>query len=380
MMRRGLLTLFFVAVLTVCGCENRKQKPDSTKGRVTGIVLCADTGKPARFAMVTLIAMPSRNTTLEQGDPFASVGSTRTDLDGRFILEAVPPGQYYATATIDGYQDPERGLDLARLEAKANDAERAADAIEQWKDYLVPVKTSVHRTSEISISIERASEIGGTVLYDDGSPAIGAHFVLSRKTQSGSWSNIGVSLLGAWQLPSVSDSHGRFTVSGIPAGEYRVCALLPTASQENTLPICLGNVLRPKDSSSVRVAAGEQLSSLEIVVPLTGLRTVSGSVTAASDGHAIRHGTVQLLYTDDRESMRTASLDADGQFSFEFVPEGHYLLRISGANDATDDESGGTNSAASVPRYGDRELSLQVAGDIDNADAVLNRTPNKPRP
>ncbi len=380
MMRRRLLAALFVVVLTLCGCENRKQKPDSTKGRVTGIVLCADTGKPARFSVVTLIAVPSRDTTLEQGDPFASVGSTRTDLDGRFVLEAVPPGQYYATATIDGYQDPERGLDLTRLEAKANDAERAADAIAQWKEYLVPVKVSVHRTSEISIIIERASEIGGTVLYDDGSPAIGAHFVLSRKSQGGSWSNIGVSLLSAWQLPSVSDSHGRFTVSGIPAGEYRVCALLPTASQDNTLYVCLGNVLRPKDSSSVKVAAGEQLSSLEIVVPLSGLRTVSGSVTAATDGHAILHGTVQLLYTDDRESMRTASLDQDGQFSFEFVPEGTYLLRVSGANDARADESGGTNSAVSISLYGDKEFPLQVSGDIDNADAVLNRAPHKPRP
>lgn len=380
MMRRRMVATLFVVVLAVCGCENHKQKPDSTKGRVTGIVLCADTGKPARFAMVTLIAKPDRNTTLDQGDPFASVGSTRTDLDGKFIFEAVPPGQYFATSTLDGYQDPERGLDFARLEAKANDAERAADAIAQWKDFLVPVKVAVHRTSEISISIERASEIGGTVLYDDGSPAIDVHFLLSRKTQSGSWSNIGISLLGGWELPSTSDSHGRFAISSLPEGEYRVCALLPAASQDNTLSVCLGNVLRLKDSSSVKVATGEQLTSLEIVVPLSGLRTVSGSVTAVTDGHAIPHGTVQLLYADDRESMRTAPLDEDGQFSFEFVPEGHYLLRVSGASDGKDDQSGDANSAAPIQRYADKELPLQVAGEIDNADAVLNPVPNKPQP
>ena len=310
-----LLSLFAVVLLVLCGCENRKQKPDSTKGRVTGTVLCADTGKPARFAYVTLIPTPAQETKPD-AEPLAAVGSTHTDLDGRFTLEAIPPGQYYATATLDGYQDPARGLDFGRLAAKGNDAERAADAIAQWQNYLVPVKVDAQRTSDVPISLQRAAEIGGTVRYDDGSPAIGAHFRLYRKTASGSWSAIGDSPIGGWELPVVSDSHGRFSVPSLPAGEYRVCALLPTTSQDNTLSVCLGNTLRAKDSSTIQVADGDQVTSVEIVVPLSGLHTVSGIVTSVADGHPIPHGEVQLLYTDDHSTMRTAELDQDGQFSF----------------------------------------------------------------
>jgi hypothetical protein len=279
-------------------------------------------------------------------------------------------------ATLDGYQDPVRGLDFARIAAKANDSDRANDAIAQWQDYLTPVKAIAQRTTDVTVTLQRAAEIDGTVSYDDGAPAIGSHFHLYRKTSTGTWSAIGDSPLAGWELPAACDSHGRFTISSLPAGEYRVCALLPTASEDNTLSVCLGNVLRPRDSSTIKVAAGEQRSALEIVVPLSGLHTVSGSVTAVTDGHVIRHGNAQLLYPDDHTSLRSAALDQDGRFSFEFVPEGNYLLHVSGATDAKDDDPA-TNTA---PRYLDKELPLQVAGDIDNADVVLTPVPAKPRP
>jgi hypothetical protein len=52
-----------------------------------------------------------------------------TDLEGRFRLEAVEPGHYYAFATLEGYLDPMRGLDFARIEALTNDQERNLDVI-----------------------------------------------------------------------------------------------------------------------------------------------------------------------------------------------------------------------------------------------------------
>jgi len=95
------------ASLFACGCDKHSaKKPDATKGAVTGVVICADTGKPARFATVNLVSVPKKDAKTDEQTP--DTEGTTTDLDGRFRLEAVEPGQYLAYATLEGYLDPER--------------------------------------------------------------------------------------------------------------------------------------------------------------------------------------------------------------------------------------------------------------------------------
>ena len=53
---------------------------------------------------------------------------------------------------LEGYLDPMRGLDFARIEALANDQERNLDAINQWKDHLTEVAVHAHRAAEIYAS------------------------------------------------------------------------------------------------------------------------------------------------------------------------------------------------------------------------------------
>src|SRR5208283_2759890 len=105
MARGRWLWIIPLICLFAAGCEKHKpKKPDSSKGTVTGIVLCADTGKPARFATVTLSAAPKKEHAKDgekdqssgDGDPLPDTETAVTDLDGRFTLEAVDPGVYYA--------------------------------------------------------------------------------------------------------------------------------------------------------------------------------------------------------------------------------------------------------------------------------------------
>ena len=83
----------------------------------------------------------------------------------------------------------------------------------------------------------------------------------------------------------------------------------------------------------MKVAAGETAGDTDIEIPLSGLHTVSGTVTALFDGHPIPNGNVRMLYADDREKAREAPLLDDGSFTFEYVPEGKYILQVSGAQD-----------------------------------------------
>ena len=322
------LCIFSVICLLMTGCDAKKaKKPDSTKGTVTGIVLCADTGKPARFATVTLTSFPDKNEKSKDSAPLSALESTVTDLDGRFRIEAVEPGKYYAFATQEGYLDPMRGLDFTRLGEHASDHEYELDAVKQWKDHLVEVTVHVHRAADLSLQMERGAEIGGTVAFDDGSPAIGMHFQLFRKTEKKDWTDVGLRIFGSWALSEMSDSHGRFNLTNLPAGEYKLCALLPLDAQESAPRICLGNTYREKDAKTVKVQAGEVATGADIIIPLSGLHTVAGTVSTLAEGHALKNSSVLLLYADDREKARETKTLDDGSFSFAYVPEGSYILR-----------------------------------------------------
>jgi len=382
-------SILSISCLLMAGCNKyQHKKPDPTKGVVTGTVMCTDTGKPARFATVNLTAALKPGEKSNDDTPMPAAETTVTDLDGRFRMEAVPPGHYYAFATLEGYLDPTLALDPDKLRATSVGAEQRRYSIEQWKDHLTEVTVAVRRVSEISIQIERGAEIAGTVTFDDGTPAIGMHFQVFRKTEKGAWTDVGLSLMDSWTIHALSDGHGRFSITNLPAGEYTVCTLMPADNEPSAPRVCLGNVFRRKNAKTVKVHAGETAGGTDIEIPLTGLHTVSGTVTAVVDGHALGKGTLRLLYADDREKAREVALEEDGSFSFEYVPEGKYILRVEGAQDAEakggdagpGDADAATQKAAPVIRYTDKEMPLTVQEDVvDVSMALVVAPPPKPQ-
>ena len=387
-MARSHWSWLCAAALLVAGCDKRGSKPDPTKGVVAGIVTCADTGKPARFAQVSLTPVPAKNAEPSDAPPLSPVAVIDTGLDGRFRMEAIPPGDYYAFGTLDGYLDPERGIDFGKATAKGTTSEQELDAIEQWKDQLIEVKVAVHRVSEITIELHRAGAIEGTVTYDDSSPAIGMHFQLFRKNAKKEWSAVGLPLLSNWTIESTSDSHGHYAVDDLEPGEYMVCAMMPLDSEDVAPRVCLGNVFRRKKASTVKVNDGETVRGIDIEIPLSGLHTVSGQIEATPDGHAPSQAMVTLLYADDREPARKVTMDKDGSFEFDYVPEDNYILRVSDAQDTADqndssDQGDGQNKRGSVPvthRYPTKEMPLHVQSDMKDLDVPLaNEATAKPQ-
>jgi len=354
-------------VLLLAGCEKRSNKPDPTKGVVSGVVICADTAKPARFATVSLTPIPKIHSEPNDDPPLAPVATIQTGLDGRFRMEAVPAGEYYAFGTLDGYLDPMRGLDFGQISDKGTSMEQELAAVTQWKENLVAVKVAVRRVSEITIELRRAAEIDGSVSFDDGSPAIGMHFQLFRKNPRKEWNPVGIPLFNNWTINSTSDSHGRYAVENLAAGEYVVCTLLPIESEDIAPRVCLGNVLRRKAASSIKVSEGEIAHGADIVIPISGLRTVGGRVEAVEDGHSPAHATVTLLYADDREQARKSAVENDGSFRFEYVPEDGYILRVS---DAKDDAEG----EGKERMYSEKEMPLHVRSDLNYVNILLSRS------
>ena len=108
----ALLPVISIACLCLAGCGGRHppKKPDPTKGTVTGIVICDDTGKPARFATVTLTAAPAKDAKENDGGPLPSLENPDTDLDGRFRMEAVERDAIMPSQPWKGISTPSAAL------------------------------------------------------------------------------------------------------------------------------------------------------------------------------------------------------------------------------------------------------------------------------
>lgn len=367
----------FCLMLYDCGSSSRfaPRKPDPTKGTVTGTVFCADTGKPARFATVELLPSPNGSTT----DAAPAEELTVTDLEGKFKIEAVTPGEYFAYATLDGYLNPVYGVDFDRVNPDADDRQQAADMIEQWREHLTQISVSPRNTTDFTIQIERGAEAAGTVSYDDGSPAIGMRFAMYRKNTQGAWSSVGTHSSSDFSLAEKSDARGRFVITNLPAGEYAVCALLPGDNQPGSPQVCLGNSFRKRTARTVSLSPGETVCGADIFIPLHAIHSVAGSLVQAITNQSPSKARLHLLYADDREEAMAVDMFDDGTFLFPFVPEGSYILQVTDAvYSEMPPEDGPSKATPKQHTLASREMAVPVNGALRDIKVPLAEAPPGP--
>jgi hypothetical protein len=368
--------------------------PPVAPGQVAGRVFCADTGQPGRFAGVQLIAEQQSKTPLI--DP-AALGkdadfgkvlatamtavmkgsnlSTLTGLDGAFSLDKVPPGTYYVVAQLAGYQSPlSQFSQMERM--KADDA--TLKAVESAAEKIV---VQSNQTAHVEISLERGATLSGSVRYDDGSPAPAVTPILLAYGKDGKWKEMGPGSL----LPSVTDDRGHYHFYGMLPGKYAVKAALPTVqalvgmgagslsmqmNMGDALVVYSGGALREKDLKPVEVGSGVDMDGVDVVFPISGLHTISGSVVAKADNHPVDSGTIALTDAETKATLRTATIEQDGSFHLNYVLDGQYVLKVTSAQD-TEKTAGGDSGgdfarmlhSKALKSYGAAELPILVKSD-----------------
>jgi hypothetical protein len=366
---------------------------DTPSGSVVGYVYCADTNAPARFANVVLepesvirasgVDWPPRDAAqTDRGDTTTAISAA---LDGSFRFEGVKPGRYYLIAILPGYIYPLSQFaqdDLQRPTPEVKD--RIAALLEP------AVVVSANHTTAASLRLVRGATISGTVTYDDGNPAIAANLQLLVRQRNSKWgeANLVLAVLRQWGSFAIrTDDRGRFRISGLIPGTYALDVSISTTNMTfskmqlggaslqsssrtgQTLHVYSGNRLNQKEASPIVITASEDRADADIVIPLSHLHTVSGTLIARRDGHALNQGRAILLYRADKSEVQGDWVQADGSFSFSYIPEGEYLLQIRHAADTELREgrsSDGTSVVLPVPvhRYSDFEQPLSVPGDL----------------
>jgi hypothetical protein len=378
----------FLVSAVLAGALIQAQTADSQgAGSVSGHVYCADTNKPARLARVTVEPVDDlRAVQVDASGNFlrrrgaATAVLTETGKDGAYSIDSLPPGQYYIVAELPGYLSPLTEFTSVNMLAPNEQDER------RFREVLQRVIVMSGQTTRMDFRLERGGAIDGRVLYDDGSPVIGAWINVLRRDEKLGWKPLTDIALNRFSSAPMTDDRGHYRVAMLPPGEYLVSveirqegmivsggampALMVPRDSLRSTQIYFGGSTSRDQAKPLTLRHSEELAEANITVAMSKLHLVSGTVVAASDGHPIDRATISLVDTVDGNPVREAPVSGAGRFTMPLVPEGKYLLRVSDAMDGqiqtTPVESGTGTSSQFVPQhvYGNAQQPLVVSGDV----------------
>ena len=366
-MRTRLLVVVLALAILPSPSEAGQQVSPGATGTISGTLSSSDLGRPIRRATVTLTSVSTR------------VGRrTVTDAEGRYIFDAIPPGEYTLSAMKPGYLEMALG------------ARRPGPRV---PGTILKLGAGQKR-DRTNLSLPRGSVIAGNVTDEFGDPAMGVSvralrfgFADGRRTtvQAGN---------------ATTDDLGGYRIPGLMPGEYIVAALprdtvasasaqqdadrarleqvrasgntsarqrepQPPIDPEGYVPSYYGGTAAPSGAVPVRLSVGDQATAIDMQLMAMRTGTVSGVVT--TPGGAPATASVQLLdplLPAPGLAVWFRQAGADGRFSFAGLIPGQYVLRAQATKSAG---AAGDGSYTAV-------LDVQVppGGDVD-ASVTLKR-------
>jgi hypothetical protein len=389
------LPLLFVFVPTLTFAQTPAPiaaRPEPT-GTVTGHVYCSDTNQPARFAHVSLEAIPDPTPQPAPPKDDTKRPSAKTDtsvdteLDGSFRLRNLKPGNYYVVVEKQGYIKPRDMFTAKQMTDKDPQLRALIDAA------LPRVKVEANHTETAEVRLERGAAISGTVLYDDGTPAAELSVRLLHKDPTGKWVPLNNT---SYRTFTTTDDRGQFRIPSLLGDEYLLETDLSLneyktsrstngpggnefefvmQSQRFMLPFYGSGVTRQADAAGIKLRGGQELTGQDMLLPISKLHQLTGHVAAGPDSHFVNAASVALLYAADKKELASAKvLREDGLFHFEFVPPGEYILRVSNARDVVWEPARPEPGAPASPlppedkervvhAYGSADLPLKLEGE-----------------
>jgi hypothetical protein len=275
-------------------------------GRLSGTVTDAETGAPVAGVQIAI------------GTPLVpALQVTTTSSTGAFDVGSLPPGTYTITARLESY-------------VRSGFAYRSLLGTQGG----ILLADQEHRPG-IEIRLTKEASISGRILSPDGAAAPGVvvnvlrpHFLEGQRL---------LATFGSTR----TDAQGRFRVAGLLHGDYYVTAFeadpagpaptLPTHS-----PTYYPGSADAAGAKRIRVRRATEVSGIEFVVRRVPWSRIVG-IAKRSDSAPLRFAAI-IMQPNDPERLSPgqrlgAKWEADGQFSFDQVPPGDYIIRALGGID-----------------------------------------------
>jgi len=295
--------------------NNTQPTPPKDPCSVEGQVLNSLTGEPIRKAHITLQGM---------GSPKAASPSTYggvTDAGGRFVIQDIEPGSYFAVAERNGFTNGQST---------------------GWGRGYTPTNLSLNpgqHTSDIVFKLVPHGVITGRVLDEDGEPVqdvqisvLHNRFVRGKRVLTPS----GV---------SGTDDLGEYRIFGLAPGKYYLSATYRHsnmmmaqdrtpggAPEEGYAPTYFPGTTDPAGAVAIDVSAGSVLAGTDVTLRKIHTVRIRGRVANAAGNGLPSHTMLRLMPRNSAfggfyAQMWTQALrNHGGTFEFGGVAPGAYLV------------------------------------------------------
>lgn len=248
-----------------------------------------------------------------------------SDARGRFAVAGLEPGSYTVSATKRGFvaaRHGQRGLDLPGSEIALTASEDFEDA---------------------AIVLTPAGAFSGMAYDEFGDPLEEAavHVVRVRRSPEG------LSPVGNGRGLTVrTDDRGFFRAEHLAPGEYIAAATLSAHVVYEGVRSTYATTYWPdapdvRGAAPLEVRAGEEIGGLTFTMRLVPVVRVSGLVVNSADAPAA--GTARLMRSDENTpgiETQTVELNASGEFAFDNVRAGEYVIHAVAPRGPKGSESG----------------------------------------
>lgn len=369
-----------------------QQAEEPKRPAIEGKVVEQATGAAVAKASVTIMRLGSAD---------LNPPKVETEPDGTFVFEDAAPGSYLVLAEKAGYSRRAYG-------AKNDGALRG-----------IPVRVQAGERRRIEIALVKQGVVTGKVTDADGEPVQGVvMFGLRQAYQRGrkSWLPVGIG-----QMPSMTSDTGEYRLTGLPAGQFRICAMPlsmisgagitapaarkgPSGKPEAPVVTCYPSEPEVERAVALDIGDGAELPGIEIRLAQRIVATVKGQIAGlpadAPQMIALSLSRPGVGMAGMMFSNRAISTGGEGKFEFRGVQPGRYVLHtlpmpvgavtlgVKMPVEVTDDEVQEVAPAALLPFEIDGRVVVEGKEELPAlgsprvmltaADEILQSTPMAP--
>jgi hypothetical protein len=279
--------------------------------RIEGVVLNS-TGQPTENVQLTLL-------NAVRSDLNIGVISTRADVEGRFRLTNVPPGNYRLVARANAAA-PGAPPDAPR---RGRGGRAGGPPLRLWGS--LDVMVDGRNLSNVVVALQQGLTVSGRIQFNGTSLPPPSDLTRMRVVATPAERPFAANLTQT--ATGTVDASGRFTVPGVLPGAYRI-----TASGAGNGWSLESSVVGGQDSLDFPVEISPAQAVTGGVITFTDRRTqLSGTITNER-GQPAPSFTLILYAADEQfwgpQSRRILPTrpDTDGRFTFSGFPPGDYKL------------------------------------------------------
>lgn len=309
-----------------------------TGATIRGRLLYEDSGRPVRYALITLTSLDSDN---YPGSMRYSGKFVKTDANGEFVMKNVKPGNYAPYIKSEGILNIDSFV--FRGVTKTEIAEN------------LPEKISVDGLGEMQATFHarRGGAINGTIRFVDGEAAVGVYVEALRKKDGIYGGVTGYDSDGSVGKTQ-TDDRGNYRFAGLPSGQYIVRVVEPVShtqtkadylynfrenSQSSVLKTYFPEGENSKTARELEVSPAQEQTEINIVIPERTLFSVSGKVVDKKTQQPLDKFSVSFQkisdIDDDIAEMNYLSSGASaksgklGDWLLKSLPKGKYKISVS---------------------------------------------------